>query len=442
MSRQLILFTRYPQAGTTKTRLIPTLGAAKAALLQRRMTEHAITTARQLRQTTAHGIRLHVSYSGGHPRDFRAWLGSDIDFTSQPLGDLGARLHHSFGESFAHGSAATLVLGSDIPAITPQLLAEAFDQLEKPETDVVIGPTVDGGYYLIGLKKPCAALFQAIDWGTDVVRQQTVQICQQHGLQVAELPMLSDVDTAEDLMVLRDDERFAEIFAHAPKISIVIPTFNEAAIIEKTLASIPHDQRCEVIVVDGGSADDTIALAARHGARVLICHGGRAAQLNRGAEEASGHILLFLHADTRLPEQFGEQIRAVLQDPATVAGAFHFQTDGGGWQMRLVAWMTNLRAKWLQLPYGDQAIFLEKRIFAEIGGFPPLPIMEDYAFMRRLRQCGRIMLAPSAVITSARRWQQLGVCRTTIINQCMLLGYHSGVSIDLLRRLYLRAKKR
>ena len=220
------------------------------------------------------------------------------------------------------------------------------------------------------------------------------------------------------------------------KISIIIPVLNEAAIIEDTLCQLRLSSEEEVIVVDGGSRDRTVPLAQAQEAKVICTAPGRAHQMNRGAAVATGEILLFLHADTRLPPNYATLVRDALAAPKTVAGAFQLRIDGQGRSLRLVEKMVNGRSHFLNLPYGDQAIFLKADLFEEMGGFTNLPIMEDFAFVKRLQQRGRIKILPAAVITSGRRWQKLGVFRTTVVNQLIIIGYFLGVPLATLARWY------
>ncbi|MFQ4143004.1 TIGR04283 family arsenosugar biosynthesis glycosyltransferase [Chlorogloeopsis sp. ULAP02] len=224
------------------------------------------------------------------------------------------------------------------------------------------------------------------------------------------------------------------------KISIIIPTLNEAENIKATLASIQPSTDLETIVVDGGSQDNTLAIAESLGAKVIKSNLGRACQMNAGASVAGGEILLFLHADTRLPFDFDVMIRKALEKPGVVAGAFALRIDAELLSLRLVEWGVNVRSRFWQMPYGDQAFFLTKEIFLYIGGFPELPIMEDFELIRRLRTLGKIALVPVPVITSARRWLQKGVWQTTLMNQIVIVAYFLGVSPERIRRWYRREK--
>ncbi|MFS0515249.1 TIGR04283 family arsenosugar biosynthesis glycosyltransferase [Nostoc sp. UIC 10607] len=226
----------------------------------------------------------------------------------------------------------------------------------------------------------------------------------------------------------------------AARISIIIPTLNEAGNIKEAIATTQPNTNIEVIIVDGGSKDDTIEIAESLGVKVISSSPGRAAQMNTGAVAATGEILLFLHADTCLPIEFDDMVRTALQQPGTVAGAFKLRIDASLLSLRWVEWGINVRSHFFQMPYGDQAIFLTKAIFQEIGGFPELPIMEDFELMRRLKRIGQIVIIPTPVITSARRWLQKGVLKTTLLNQIVITAYLIGVSPERIRRWYRREK--
>jgi len=431
-STRILIFTRYPTPGQAKTRLVPVLGPERAARLSRRMTEHAMGAARAVSILGRAG--LTVCFTGAGQRDFRAWLGEDLHFVPQPSGDLGIRLCRAFETAFRGVAGRAIAVGSDIPGISPEILLQAVDAL--PGHDVVLGPAADGGYYLIGMKhfQPC--LFRNIDWGTGRVYGQTCDAINHHGLSVFELPMLSDIDRPDDLSLIRDDPRFSDVFDKNPLISVIIPTLNEAGVLSRTLDRVSCSHGVEIIVSDGGSQDATREIASRSGAVVMRVSGGRAVQMNRGAAAANGHAVLFLHADTLLPAGYGDLIRRALDNPSTVAGVFRFQTDESGMLMRLVERMTNLRSTVLQWPYGDQGLFMEKRIFDEMGGFPVLPIMEDFELVRRLRRRGTVATLREPVVISGRRWQRLGILRTTLYNQLMIAGFLAGVEPARLYRLY------
>jgi rSAM/selenodomain-associated transferase 2 len=192
----------------------------------------------------------------------------------------------------------------------------------------------------------------------------------------------------------------------------------------------------EIIIADGGSHDATLAIARSHGAKMVTCASNRAHQMNAGAAIAESETLLFLHADTHLPENWHGAVLSALRQPDVVGGAFRFRVRDPFPGRRLIEHSTNLRSRLWRMPYGDQVLFVRRWAFDELGGFPDLPIMEDYEFVRRLRRLGRLALLDAAVLTSGRRWQRLGVLRTTLINKLVILGYHCGVSPARLAAFY------
>lgn len=221
-------------------------------------------------------------------------------------------------------------------------------------------------------------------------------------------------------------------------LTVIIPAKNEAAHISDTVWLAMREAGVEVVVVDGGSADGTPELARAAGAITISSPPGRAIQMNAGASAASGDTLLFLHADTALPPGYHSHIEDTLAIPGVVAGAFTLRVDSPENGIRIVEWLANFRSRVMRMPYGDQGIFMRAEVFRDAGGFPEIPIMEDYELMRRLNRRGRVVTADASVVTSARRWERLGVLRTTVINQLVIIGYHMGVSPEKLKRLYKR----
>jgi len=439
---RLIVFTRYPQPGKAKTRLIPALGAAGAAALQRQMTE--LTLSQVQSAINQHPFAVEIWFAGtrspeaGSPEIDRIlmqdWLGNHWVYQPQGSGDLGAKLSQAFEAAFADGMERVVTIGTDCPELDASILIQAFQALE--DHDLVLGPATDGGYYLIGLRQFVPALFAEIAWSTAAVLQQTINIAEQLGLSIAYLNSLTDIDRPEDLPVWQS----VQTNLGSPDISIVIPALNEANRIQSLLQTIrtayQGSHQPEVIIVDGGSQDNTVALAKQTGAKVLTTQPGRAHQMNAGANIATGNILLFLHADTCLPNGFDMDVHRTLNQPGVSGGAFQLRIDGKEPGLRLVEWGIKWRSILLQLPYGDQALFLKTETFRKLGGFPELPIMEDFVFVRRLQAKGKVALAHSSVLTSARRWQKVGIFKTTLINQLVIVAYFLGISLDQIAYWY------
>jgi uncharacterized protein len=428
--RRLILFARYPIPGRVKTRLIPALGAEGAAALHRRLVLRTLRTAHIACRAAPAG--LEVRFDGGTEQAMSHWVGDNARFLPQSAGDLGERMARAFEASFCSRSPATVIVGSDCPSLTPDIITTAFARLT--ESPVVLGPAKDGGYYLIGLRRPMPELLRGIPWGTDRVLADSLAVLQRQGSKAALLEPLEDIDRPEDLPAWRRITA-AEDFC-LDRVSVIIPALNEARHIAATLHEIGKSPCQEVIVVDGGSTDDTVQRAREAGVNVLISKPGRARQMNAGAAAAGGGSLLFVHADTLLPPGLPGMVSRTLRAPGVAAGAFRFCIAGSFAGKSFIEWTTGLRSRWLQRPYGDQGLFLPRALFEEMGGFADLPIMEDYEFLARVRRRGRIVTVGKPALTSARRWKAVGVVRTTLCNQLMLAGYHLGVSPQKLATRY------
>ncbi len=227
-----------------------------------------------------------------------------------------------------------------------------------------------------------------------------------------------------------------------PAVAVIIPTLNEEQVLGRTLAALNNSSRCELIVVDGGSSDATTTLARQAGARIVESPRGRGRQMNAGAAAASSATLLFLHADTLLPANFPQLIHAALQKPNVVAGAFSLAIASESKSLATIAYFANLRSRLLQLPYGDQALFTTRRMFAAAGGYPEMAIMEDFVFVQHLKERGRIAILPEKATTSARRWQNIGTLRTTLINQLIVCGHVLGIPSTTLASWYQNSKFR
>jgi rSAM/selenodomain-associated transferase 2 len=220
-------------------------------------------------------------------------------------------------------------------------------------------------------------------------------------------------------------------------LSIIVPVLDEAASIEATLAALaPYRSRgCELIVVDGGSRDETLALASPLADRVFTAARGRAAQMNAGAAVAHGDVFLFLHADTKLPENADTLIRDGLARSGRVWGRFNVRFDHDG-IMPLIATMMNLRSRLTGIATGDQAIFVARAAFDAIGGFPAQPLMEDIALSSRIRRISRPADVRAPVTTSARRWRKQGILRTVFLMWRLRLAYFLGADPARLARQY------
>ncbi|MCC3428325.1 MAG: TIGR04282 family arsenosugar biosynthesis glycosyltransferase [Microcoleus sp. PH2017_29_MFU_D_A] len=198
ISEKLIVFTRYPEAGKAKTRLIPVLGKTGAANLHRLMAQKAIARALSLQNSRRLSVEIH--HTSGSQQQMQDWLGTDIIYQNQIDGDLGAKMTAAFQKSFNSGVDKAAIIGTDCPDLKAEIMAQAFDKLSQH--DLVLGPATDGGYYLIGLRRSIPELFSGIKWGTSEVFSSTQAIAQNLDLNIAYLPTLADIDLPEDLLRL------------------------------------------------------------------------------------------------------------------------------------------------------------------------------------------------------------------------------------------------
>ena len=222
------------------------------------------------------------------------------------------------------------------------------------------------------------------------------------------------------------------------KLSVVVPMLNEERAIATTLQTLRAGApNAEIIVVDGGSSDRSVAIAQPLCDKLITSSRGRAHQMNIGAAAAHGDALVFVHADTRVPTNFAAAIAHALGDTAVVGGRFDIELDDPALGYRMVGTMISLRSRLMRSATGDQAIFVRREIFARLGGFAEIPLCEDVDFARRLRRVGRIACLHDRVITSARRWQRDGLLRTILRMWVIKSLFLLGVSPDWLHRHYV-----
>ncbi|MDA1096374.1 MAG: TIGR04282 family arsenosugar biosynthesis glycosyltransferase, partial [Chloroflexi bacterium] len=253
LQNRIVVFSRFPIAGKAKTRLIRAMGAEAAAVLQRDMSGRTILIARVAGLLCK--ADLVVQFTGARPRNMERWLGRGIPYITASSSDLGTSMLSGFIAAAAAGSPKTLTIGSDCPELDANILGAAFGALDTH--DIVIGPASDGGYYLIGMRVPHPALFQGMQWGGINVLRDTLKAASGAALKVHLLPELSDVDLESDLPTWNRVCVPPPRKNGPPRVSVIIPTLNEAEYIEDTLRSLRKGAH-EIIVVDGHRQDDTI----------------------------------------------------------------------------------------------------------------------------------------------------------------------------------------
>jgi rSAM/selenodomain-associated transferase 2 len=222
------------------------------------------------------------------------------------------------------------------------------------------------------------------------------------------------------------------------RISIVVPVLNEADGIAFFLESLQPLRRAghEVIVADGGSSDDTVPRATLLADRIVLAPRGRATQMNAGAAAANANIILFLHADSRLPENAAAAILQAMQSSARRWGRFNIKLSGDRILFRVVEWFMNTRSRLTGIATGDQGMFIERKLFESVGGFPAIPLMEDIALSARLKEIERPICLCATILSSSRRWEQQGAWRTIWLMWRLRYAYWRGADPAALARIY------
>ncbi len=223
-----------------------------------------------------------------------------------------------------------------------------------------------------------------------------------------------------------------------PKISIIIPALNEAETIEQTLSCLQQMRRrdCEVVLVDGGSRDATMALSQPLADRILACEKGRANQLEYGVKHSNAPVIWFLHADTLAPENADEVIEAALKQPNATWGRFNVRLDGRHVLFRMIEKMINYRSCITGICTGDQGIFVRRDTLEAIGGVPRQALMEDIELSKRLKTTASPLCMKQILVTSGRRWQEKGIIRTILLMWYLRAAYVFGVPAERLARYY------
>lgn len=221
-------------------------------------------------------------------------------------------------------------------------------------------------------------------------------------------------------------------------LSVIIPALNEEKNIVRLINYINNENvKAEIIVSDGNSNDNTAAAASAEGAKVISGKQNRGIQLNRGAQIASAPILLFLHADSQLEKgALNLLVKKMNEEKDKIGGCFHLEIASQDKLLKLISWTSNLRAKYLNLIFGDQGIFIRKDYFNKIGGFPEIELMEDWEFSKKMAACGKLLYLDKKIFTSARRWEKNGVLKTVIFMYKIKILYILGVEPKKLKKIY------
>ena len=445
--KAIIFFTRAPIAGRTKTRMQPYLSPDECAALHKAMIKDIYEECSKIQAD----IFVYYTPLEGLGRLYKL-IGKESTYRLQKGADLGEKMCNAISEVLDLGYESCILIGSDIAELRKDHLNTAFNKLEN--ADIVFGKTVDGGYYLVGMKKAVKEVFEVEQYGNSEVLASTLKKLSKLGLNVAYTKTLYDIDTKEDLALHRKRLRqyvprhsryykklqrrnLGKFALDKLKISIIIPVYNE----EKTIVNLQSKlnslyEQCEIIFVDGGSTDATLSLIDKK-YKLFSSEKGRANQMNKGALESSGDVLLFLHSDSTLPKNALRQIKKVMRNYE--AGCFGISFNTKSILMKICALMSNYRAGIGHIMFGDQGIFIDRTVFFNIGMFPSLPIMEDYQLSLTLKSKKiNTAMTKSHITTSDRRFTGNSIDKLKLMLKMHRLRsmYRKGVDIEKIAFLY------
>jgi uncharacterized protein len=433
----ICVFAKPPEPGSAKTRLIPAVGTDGAAALAEAFLQDTWSTVGSLSWARP----VIASTAPFQPRGLEAapeiWL--------QGEGDLGERLERIFRRALLESEFA-FALGADSPGLPARLLEQAREAMR--EADAVMGPCEDGGFYLLGLRKCPAGLLAGIRWSEAGTFEQVRTRLKSAGMRILVLDSWFDVDLPEDLEKLRkkiiageiqadatraalDRLSFGETAAPTLKVSVILPVLNECEWLPRTIASLESQPWVhEIIAVDACSTDGTREWLVQQKRIIVIDSArGKGLQINAGAEKAASDILLFLHADSLLPPDAGEQIQNVLRSERVAGGCFCVRFEEmRPWALKLVSAGINLRTRWKRSATGDQGIFVRKETFAQVGGCPDWPLFEDVELVRRIKKRGEFGVVGSPLTISPRRYLEHGIFKTACLIYALRLAFWAGVS--------------
>lgn len=433
MHRQvLVVFARYPEPGTVKTRLARGVGAVRASEIYEKLLRYSFGVLNDF-QKRCPETAIEISLAAGERiEDFRRRFAIPWPVVPQSEGHLGKRMAEAFERHFARGASRVVLVGSDLCDICSKDLRKAFDFLESHEA--VIGPARDGGFYAIGLRRSCPEIFAFSTWGSADVFQRTRETLSRLGLSVAVLALRTDIDRPEDLVHLEGHWAFRH------SVGVIVPSLDPPHRFQPWLENLrrilwPGDTVC---IAQGTRFPQFRKPRFENGWIWVQSPVGRGLQLNAGARWCPGEILWFLHRDCFPPFSAAYQVRKIGRDRTVALGAFQLAFSPTNRALNAVARWANWRTSLFRLPYGDQGLFCRRETFEAVGGFGTPYLMEDVDLVRACRRLGRLWVAPEVLPTSPRRYLAQGILKTSLCNHATLFGHFLGVSNAVLYRRYYK----
>ncbi len=430
----LLIFLRYPEAGKVKRRLSGEVGPERAAEVYEKLVRRTLGVACDFKRRSPE-VRVVLFHTPQDPVEkLKSKFRGPWEFRPQEGEHLGARMAYALRTAFATGADKAVLIGSDLSDIEATDIEGAFRNIG--EKAAVLGPAVDGGFYLIGTDRPIGAPLQFSAWGTGEVFSRTARGLEAAGFRIHLAAERHDVDRRQDLDRLDGD------FLLTSSISIVIATLAEAEELSPLLLCLqsmiwPGD---EIVVVRGGAFEKAALRRISPSLAVVSAPKGRGAQQNAGAILSGGTILFFLHDDTVPPPQFPYLIRRACRDHPAALGCFRLRFSPSNRALGLISAWANLRTALFKLPYGDQGLFCMKEAFERVGGFGRSYLMEDVDLVgkfRKMRRGGRaISMLPVPVHSSSDRYLRKGILKASLLNHSTFLLAALGCDERILYRRY------
>jgi uncharacterized protein len=434
--RALILFMRYPETGCVKSRLAAAIGTEEAARVYEKLIRRTLGVAADFKRDRPE-VDIFIFFT---PPDKVLQIEDAYpgpwSFVSQQGSHLGERMEGAIRQVMDRGHSDVLLVGTDLADLEPVDFTDAFQAVENGHT--ALGPAADGGFYLIGLRQPCPAVFQPESWGTKEIFARTERLLLNSGFKPKCMKERRDIDRAEDLPFVRRKPWFSE------SLSIVIPTLGSIGRLEPFLQNLqqqiwPDD---EIILVQAErSEQQTDHFDSKQVMPQIVsvqAPQGRGLQLNKGVRTAQGSLLFFLHDDSSPPPNFAYSIRKICEESAMSLGCFHLVFSPSNPLLNGIARWANFRTRIFDLPYGDQGLFCRRDVYGKVGGFRKPYLMEDVDFVRRCRRLGQLMFLPDRIVTSSEGYIHMGILRASLRNHLTMLLYHLGVDDRRLYRFYYR----